>query len=234
VNGRNFVGRSASDFDLGHRFSAFVSKKFKYARQAMATTLSLIYNGQQGAPFSYIYTQSMIGDNGRSAFGDLIYIPTADEVKTMRFNVNTVNSVNYSEADQRVLLEDYIGKNKYLHKHRGQFAERNGDRLPFSHILDLQVQQDFIIKVSKKAYTIQVSYNVSNFTNMLNKDWGRTNFLSFDQYSLIRFDGFVSATNLTPLYKFSPQTGKPWSTSTSSVPGVSARWISQLGARISF
>jgi hypothetical protein len=234
VNGRNFVTRSTSDFDLGHRFSAFLSKKFNYAKNKLATSISLIYNGQQGAPFSYIYTQSIVGDNGRATFGDLIYIPTASELQTMKFNLNTVNGVGYTEAQQRQLFEAYIQGNKYLRNHRGKFAERNGDRLPFSHVVDLQVLQDFNIKLSKKTYTVQLSYNISNFTNMLNRNWGQTYFLNFDQYSLIRFDGFVSATDLTPTFKFSPQTGKPWGLSTSAAPGLSARWISQLGIRINF
>jgi len=234
VNGRNFVTRSTSDFDLGHRFSGFASKKFNYAKNKLATTISLIYNGQQGAPFSYIYQNSMIGDNGRSAFGDLIYIPTTFELQSMIFLSNTVNGITYSQDQQRQLLDGYIRGNKYLRKYRGQFAARNGDRLPYSHTVDLKVQQDFNIKTAKKSYTIQISYNVSNFTNMLNRDWGRTYFLGFDQYSLIQFAGYVSAANLTPQYRFNPQQGKPWGVSTSSAPGLSARWISQLGIRLIF
>lgn len=234
VNGRNFVSRSTSDFDLGHRFSAFVSKKFSYVKNKLATTVSLIYNGQQGAPFSYIYNGSMVGDVSPTTFGDLIYIPTSTELQSMVFLNNTVNGVVYDQAAQRTMFEQYIRGNKYLSKHRGQFAERNGDRLPFSHIIDLQVQQDFNIKISKKTYTVQLSYNVSNFTNMISKKWGQTYFLNFDQYSLVSFAGYVSASNLTPQYRFSPQNGKPWGLSTSSVPGLSARWVSQIGARISF
>lgn len=234
VNGRNFVVRSTSDFDLGHRFSGYVSKKFSYANNALATTISLVYNGQQGAPFSYIYSNSMIGDNGRSTFGDLIYIPTSSDIQSMLFLNNTVSGVTYNQDQQRQMLEQYIQGNKYLNKHRGAFAERNGDRLPFTHILDLQLQQDFNIKVNKKTYTVQLSYNVSNFTNMLNRDWGKTYFLSFDQYSLIQFAGYVSSSNLTPQYRFNPQKGTPWGLSTSAVPGLSARWVSQLGVRVNF
>lgn len=234
VQGRNFVVRSTSDFDLGHRISAYVSKKFSYLQGKMATTVSLVYNGQQGAPFSYIYSNSMIGDNGRSAFGDLIYVPTSSEIQSMSFLSNTVNNVTYTQTEQRQMLDDYIAGNKYLNKRRGQFAERNGSRLPFTNIVDLQIQQDFNVKLGGKTYTVQLSYNVANFTNMLNRNWGKTYFLNFDQYSLIQFAGYVSASNLTPQYRFNPQTGTPWGLSTSSVPGLSARYISQLGLRINF
>jgi hypothetical protein len=234
VNGRNFVRKSISDFDLGHRFYGYVSKKFSYLKEKLATTITLVWNAQQGQPFSYVYSASLVGDRARGETNDLIYIPTAAEVQSMIFLNNTVNNVTFNQAQQRTLLEDYINASKYLRKRRGQFAERNGDRLPWSNLLDLKIQQDFNVKLGDKKYTVQLSYDIYNFTNMLNRHWGQTYFLSNDNYSLIQFAGFVSATNLTPQFRFSPQTGKPWGISTSNAPGLSARWLSQLGIRIIF
>jgi len=234
VNGRNFVGRSRSDFDLGHRFFGYASKRFNYANGRLATTVTLVYNGQQGNPFSYVYSASMVGDRARAETNDLIYIPTTAELQSMTFLNNTINGVVYTPATQRQLLEEYIENNRYLRNNRGKFAERNGDRLPWAHILDLRLAQDFNLKVSGKTYSVQLSYDVANFTNMLNRNWGQTYFLANDNYSLIQFAGYVSATDLTPQYRFNPQTGKPWNISTSTAPGLSARWISQLGLRINF
>jgi hypothetical protein len=73
-----------------------------------------------------------------------------------------------------------------------------------------------------------------NFTNMLNKNWGRIYFLTNDQYLLIRFAGYANSTTLTPQYQFIPFTGKPYSLQTSTAPGNSARWLSQLGVKINF
>ncbi len=234
VNGKNFVKRSISDFDQGHRFVGYLSKKFNYLSKKMATTFTLTFNAQQGQPFSYVYNASLVGDDGRTSTNDLIYIPTAVELQAMTFTANTVNGITYSIPQQKQLLEEYITGNKYLNKRRGQFAERNGDHLPWSQILDLSVRQDFNLKMGKKTYLVQLTYDVYNFTNMLNRNAGQTYFLSNDQYSLIRFAGFVSAANLTPQYQFSPQTGKPWNVSTSNFAGQSARYISQLGLRINF
>lgn len=234
VNGRNFVKLSTSDFDLAHRIYGYVSKKFSYSKEKFATTVSLVLNSQSGQPFSYVYNGSIVGDRARGETNDLIYIPTASEVQSMIFLTNTVNGVAYSQAEQRTLFENYIQGNEYLNKHRGQFSERNGDRLPWQTLLDLKIQQDFNIKLSRKTYTFQISYDVYNFTNMLSKKWGQTYFLANDAYALVQFAGFVSPTNLTPQYRFSPQTGKPWGLSTSNSPGLSARWISQLGIRVIF
>jgi hypothetical protein len=234
VNGRNFVPRSTSDFDLGHRFFAYVSKKFNYLQNKLGTTITLTYNGQQGQPFSYVYSASLVGDRSRFETNDLIYIPSSVDLQAQTFTTNTVNGIAYSPAQQKELLEKYIQDNKYLNKHRGQFAERNGDRLPMQHIIDLSLKQDINLKLGKKTYQLQVSYDVYNFTNMLNRDWGKTYFLTNDNYSLIQFTGFVSATNLTPQFRFNPQPGTPYNVSTSTQPGLSARWISQLGFRINF
>jgi hypothetical protein len=233
VNGKNFVQRTISDFDQGHRFVGYFSKKFTYWNKRMATTITLTYNGQQGNPFSYVYNASIIGDNGRTSTNDLIYIPTQADLAQMTFTNNTVNGVVYTVAQQKQLLEDYIQGNKYLRKRRGQFAERNGDHLPWTHIVDLSVRQDFNLKMGKKTYQIELTGDVYNFTHMLNHNWGQTYFLSNDQYALIRFTGFTANT-FTPNYQFSPQTGKPWGVSTSNVPGLSARYLAQIGVRLNF
>lgn len=234
VDGRNFTRLSTSDFDIGHRISAYVSKQFVYANKSMSTTITLFYNGQSGNPFSYVYRSSPVNDQASSENNDLIYIPTATELAGMTFLSNTVNGVTYTPDQQKAALESYIQNDKYLSKNRGEFAERNGRRLPFTNILDLKLEQRFNIKVSGRTYTVAVSYDVYNFTNMLNKDWGRTWFLSNDNYQLIQFAGYTSSSNLTPRYRYTPTAGTPWGISTSLFPGYTARWISQLGFRISF
>lgn len=237
VNGRNFMTRSRSDFDLGHRINGYVSKTFNYANKRFATTISLVYIGQSGNPFSYVYRNAITNDNGTAESNDLIYVPTAAEVSTMLFDNVTVNGVVFNAATQARMLNDYIEGNKYLRKRRGKFAERNGDRLPFTNNLDLKIQQDINFKIGGKKYQVQLSYDVFNFGNMLNPDWGRTFFLANDNFQLLQFNGYTATSlgPLTPRYTFRPQNGaKPWGLSTSTAPGISARWVSQVGARINF
>jgi TonB dependent receptor len=237
VNGQNNLDRTTSDFDAAHRITAYIAKKFTYANNKLATTISMTYQGQSGAPFSYVYRNSIVKGYGRTEGNDLIFIPTTAQLQTMIFDVNTVGGVAYSAQQQRDLLDAYISNNKYLSKNRGQYAARNGDRLPFSHLLNLKIQQDFNVKLAKRTYGLQLSYDVFNFANMLDHNAGKQYFLSNDQYQLVTFNGFVSNTNLTPRYQFNPQTandGKPYGLSTSSQPDYSARWISAITARINF
>ncbi|MBS1921314.1 MAG: TonB-dependent receptor [Bacteroidetes bacterium] len=234
VNGKNFADRSVSDFDLRHRINAALTKKFNYGK--WSTLITLIYNGQSGSPFSYVYNGSMINDDGNpsqtNSNADLIYIPTKADLNNMTFLANSNNDP--SPQQQKDALNDFIESDKYLRKHRGEFAERNGARLPFTNTIDLRLQQDFKIKLNKKETTISIIYDVFNFTNMLNKKWGRLYFLPNDNFSLITFAGFSDPNTLTPQYKFTPLNGKPWSVQSSTAPGNSARWISQLGIKINF
>jgi hypothetical protein len=232
VNGKNYASRSTSDFDLGHRFFTSLTKTFTFSKNKYSTLVTIFYNGQSGSPYSYLYIGSMVNDNGKKSNTDLIYIPTSNDLVNMTF-LSYTNSTNvtYTPQKQKEFLNDFIESDKYLRKHRGRFAERNGARSPFTHVIDLRFQQDFNIRLNKKDLRLSVIYDVFNFTNMLNKKWGRI--YSSDNFPLINFAGFSNTTTLSPQYQFSND-GKPWSVQSSTAPGSSARWISQLGFRINF
>jgi outer membrane receptor for ferrienterochelin and colicin len=233
VNGRNFIGLSKSDFDLGHRIFAFASKKFTYAKKALATTFSLVYTGQSGNPISYVYgSNGFVRDAAPSGgfTSDLVYVPTKAEISQMTFLSNTIGTRTYTPAEQAAAFDAFIDNNKYLNKRRGQYSERNGDRLPFTHVIDLKIAQDFNIKIGSKKYQIQVTYDVFNFTNMISRRWGRNYFVSNDQVRLLNFFGTPQA----PQYRFNPEFTNPYNLSITPIPAYSSRWVSQLGVRINF
>lgn len=257
VNGRNNITRSTSDFDQGSRIFAYASKKFTYAKKSLATTISLVYTGQSGAPFSWVYSGSVTRDDASAGgFGgnDLLYIPTSADIQTYLANnqilSNTTGGVTYSPAQQAAALETYIQSNRYLSRHRGEFADRNADRLPFTHIVDLKIAQDVNINFGKNRYQFQVTFDMFNFSNFLNREWGRNYFLGNDQFAAITFAGYVNAstatpsttpsypagTTLIPTYRFNPTfVGRtPWGVSSSAIPSLASRWIGQLGIRFNF
>ena len=235
VNGRNSLGLSASDFDQSHRILSTLSRKFTYLKGKLATTISLTYIGQSGSPLSYTYgTQSMTRDDGTGGGNDLIYIPNAVELQAQTFLSNTVGTTTFTPQQQKDALEAYIQKDKYLSKNRGKFADRNGARLPFTHNLDLKIQQDFTLKLGKNTYQLQLTWDIYNFTNLINRDWGKQYFAGNDQFGLINFAGYVAATNLTPQYRFNPTITNPYNFNNSATPGYANRWVSQVGLRFNF
>lgn len=232
VNGRNYIGRTTSDFDLGHRVYAYASKTFNYLKNRLSTTITLDYTGQTGNPYSYTMTGNINGDNVN--FNDLMYIPTATEVQQMTFLNNTTGGVTYTTDQQKALFEDYIQSDKYLREHRGEFAGRNEARLPFVNLFTLKLQQDYNLKVGPNTYKLQVIYDMFNVGNFLNRDWGRQYFANFDQVQVLQFAGFRSGTTV-PQYRFTPvSSGRAYSVSDGVNTFNSSRWSSQLTFRVTF
>lgn len=228
VNGSNVIpGVTRSDFEQGSRVMANSSIKFKWNKN-MKTTLGLYYEGAQGTPFSYVYN-----DNGR-ILGDtfqnsaLAYIPA----NRSEINLVTVTGNALTPDQQWAALDAFISGNKYLNSRRGKYAERNGDRLDWSHVVDLKLAQEFKINVGNKSHKLEFTADVFNFTNMLNKNWGRRYFASNDQALLLQQVGFL-ANGTTPTFNFNPNVAN----SINQIDDVglqSARWQMQVGARYSF
>jgi outer membrane receptor for ferrienterochelin and colicin len=235
VNGRNFLDRTQSDNSVGHRIFAFASKKFTYANKKLYTTVSLVYSGQSGQPFSYVYSGANPPVRDGQTNNDLIFIPTATQLQAMTFTPTNFGGTTYTEQQQRDAFESYISKDKYLSKHRGGYAERNGDRTPFTHNLDLKLTQGLTLKFGGKTYSAEIGYSMFNFTNFLNRDWGRQYVVNFDNFGLLGFS-YASATNLTPRYTFDPRNAitPPYTLYPRYNPSYTARWMSQLEFRIKF
>ncbi len=237
VNGRNYLTPSRSDFSTGHRIFAWINRKFTYAHKKMSTTLSISYRGQSGSPFSYVYNNnSVTRDDVRSGFYDLLYVPTKDDLGGMIFLPNTVNGITYTPQQQKEALETYISLDSYLQSRRGNYAERNGCRTPFTHVIDFKITQDIVLKFSHKFYRVQLTCDMFNVANFINPNWGKKYFLPNDNFSLIDFVGYLSETDLTPQYRFDPGLllTTPWKTSNSKTPAYSAYWSCQFGLRLTF
>jgi hypothetical protein len=234
VSTRNSLPLSTSDFDLGHRVFALVSKKFTYAKEHVSTTIAFSYNGQSGNPYSYTMSnRSFIGDGVTN--NDLMYIPASrSEMDQMTFVTRlsgaaaAVPGANAADiVAQKDQFETFILSDKYLRKHRGQFSERNGARAPFTNIVDMSITQEFSMKVGKVRHAISARFDMFNFTNFLDKNAGRQYFFNFDQAQVLSFEGF---SGTTPTYKFF----KPANNKVGAISDPASRWNGQVTIRYSF
>jgi len=184
VNGKNAnPGIQRTGFSVGSRITANVSYEHEW-NDNVKSTLSLFYAGEQGTPFTYLYTNSLDDDNrGTNLLNDdsrdnaLIYIPRdASEINLVPI-LDGDGNVTATPQQQWEALNSYIESSDYLSGRRGQYAERNGERGPWSHIVDLKFLQDFSLDFNNKKHTFQLSFDIFNFTNLINKDWGRRPFI---------------------------------------------------------
>jgi hypothetical protein len=232
LNGLNKLDLSYSDFDMGHRVLAFLSYRAEYATN-FASTFSLVYNGQSGQRFSYVYNdKGNLNGEGENP-GNLIWIPKDQGEINLVDILNADGTVKTTAAAQWESLNKFIESDKYLSDNRGSYAERNGARLPFESIIDFKFAQDFYLNAGGKKHTLQLTFDIFNFTNMLNKEWGARRYITNDAYTLITFTKF-DTDGTTPLFNYTGKTSVDDIYNYGDSGVISSRWQGQIGIRYSF
>ncbi|MFT7158636.1 MAG: hypothetical protein ACI8Q1_003669 [Parvicella sp.] len=215
VNGKNSnLPVSRSDFAAGSRIVSQLTYEHVW-NDNLKSTFGLFYDGRQGSPSSYVYRNSddLQQDDSRG-YTSLIYVPTdASDIN--------LTSNNYAALDA------FIEGDDYLKTRRGNYTERNAQLGPWSHIVDLKFVQEF--KLDKNA--LQVSFDIFNFTNLINKDWGKLNTRG-SSIELLEFEGF-EADDTTPTFSFDESSAGNIDRIDDS--GLqSSRWQMQMGIRYLF
>lgn len=233
VRGLNHLDLSYSDFDMGSRVLAFVSYRLEYANN-FASTFSLVYNGQSGQRYSYVYNDNYGRlNNERENAGNLIWIPANQSEINLVDVVDNDGNVTLTAAEQWNNLNSFIESDKYLSENRGGYAERNGARLPFESVIDFKFVQDFNFKVVGKTQTFQLTFDIFNFTNLLNPEWGIRRYITNDALQLIKFTGFEN-DGTTPKFNYTGSGDVEDVYNVSDVGIYGSRWTSQIGVRYLF
>ncbi len=231
VRGSNNVEVGFSPFDVRSRIVGMVSYRKEYLNH-LATTVSLFYNGQSGTPFSYVYNRDLNRESNRlNESYDLIYVPAnASEILFKEGEGRTA-------AQQWDDLNAFIEADDYLSTRRGQYAERNAARTPFTHQFDIKILQDIFTNIGGKRNTLQLSLDIFNVGNLLNKDWGRQYDWGFgssyfdNTFRLLRLEEYTA--NNTPVFSFDPvRNNEPYNTNDAPIGG--SRWVGQIGIRYIF
>ncbi len=239
--GSKAMSDNPNDFTIGnsnnympHRIIASVVYKKDFIK-GQTTSIGLVYDGSPNFATSYTVgsasnaTESINGDGNSS--NDLMFVPaTADQIKL----VNASGGDTRTQTELWNQLSAFIAGNPYLFSRRGQFAERNGYVLPWTHKLDLNFTQDVTFVTGKEKHTLRFTADIYNFTNLLNKDWGvyyiptTTSPLVFQR---------MDTDGRTPIYTF------PYLDAVNKVPftrahrpstGLGSRYQIQLGVRYLF
>ena len=231
VNGNNDLPLSFSNENLRNKFVGLVGFRKEYGKKlGGATSLTLGYIGQESGALSYFVAGDLNGDRVNN--NDLIFVP--NKGSDIKFAPLTVSGVTYTPEQQQDAFEKYIQQDPYLSTRRGQYAERGALSLPYLHRLDFSVVQDFNILVKGEKNSLQVRFDILNFGNMLNDDWGVSQRATNTQILTS-----PSIVNGEPVYKFATQKLADGSTvllrdTYSKNSSVFDVWTGQLGLRYIF
>jgi len=231
------------NFYLPHRVLAYASYRIEYAKY-FASSIGLVFEAAPSGSGSYTYNGD-VNNDGTGGNNDLIYIPK-DQNDIVLVPVNTGGgTITDTRTPAQIWgqLNNFISQDAYLSKHRGQYAERNAVVFPWFKRVDLNLTQDFYVKSGKDKHTLRVTFDVINFGNMLNKNWGAYKiFTSGSTFapvlsSFLKYEGTVSATNPTPRYSFpylDPANQIPVTSTFKDDPSIFSRWQAQIGIRYLF
>lgn len=223
------LGYSAGSFP--DRILLQVAYRKEYAK-CMASSIGVVY--QRYMPFRYSYTYNGDVNNDSYAFNDLVYVPKSmDDIRIVKKAGDLRTNEQIWAELQRFILQD-----PYLKKHRGEYTERNGAKAPYVNQVDLNFTQDFFVQMKNgKRNTIRFSFDIQNFLNLLNKDWGvqQTTVLGNQQYQFLEMTEKPSAANnWTPGFTFPLNNGERLSSTFEDYISSSSRWSMQFGVKYMF
>jgi hypothetical protein len=136
-----------------------VSYKIPWSNNALksGTLINLFYNGFTPYGNSFAYSNDMNGDGIGS---DLIYIPKEK------------GDIKFVSAEDEEAFFKFLEQDKYLSKHKGQYAEAYAARAPWVNRFDLRLTREYYFNVGGSKNTLQFSIDWLNFGNAINSEWG--------------------------------------------------------------
>lgn len=209
---------SISNYDTRDKIVAGATRQFEFIRDAK-TTISLIYEGRTGRPYSWVFKGDANGD-GYTA-NDLFYVPSGPDDARVRWT-------NTAERDAFFAFVNNSG----LAEYRGAVVSRNSERAPWVQTFDLRVAQEIPLHGRVKA---ELFANVINFANFFDDSWGIVEEVVFAyrrQVAGTTYDPAANGGQGQYVYTFNADTldGVPTVADETSA----SRWQIQIGARVKF
>ena len=236
VNGANSAELSYTNYVMPNHLIAAASYRIEYLK-FLGTSVSLFYDGEAAGRFSYVYSSNIVRDGAGS--NNLIYVPKdPSEITFVNYTftpAGTTTPVTWTAQEQSDAFFAYINQDKYLKHRMGKYAERNGAILPWVNRFDLQIKQDFFVNVAGKRNTIQLSLDIQNVGNLIDKNWGivpaynQNNILVMTNNSAV-----VSGGAVAPTFRLNPYNNAMLSKTFYNTLSYASTYSMQFGIRYIF
>jgi len=230
VNGANSPELSYASYVTPNKIISSVSYRFEYLK-SMGTSVSVFYEGGSTGRFSYVYSNNVVRDGAGN--NNLIYVPR--DPSEITFVNRTVNTYVWTAQAQSDAFFAYINQDKYLRSRKGKYAERNGAVMPWRNQFDVKIMQDFFVNVKGKRNTIQVSLDILNFANLLDKHWGLLQ--SYRQGNILtqsNVSSIVPGGSVKPTFQLNPYNNTMMPNTFINNISYSSTYSMQLGFRYIF
>lgn len=171
--------------------------------------------GSGGSPYGFTVNSNRSANGDFNLRNDVAYIYDPADPGTPE---------NIRDAYNEILSNEDIPEHykEYLRDNFGRFAERNGGKNPFRATVDLRAA--YKLTLPKSKHGLEITADLFNFANLLNKEWGVTNNYSREN----RLMGITGFDQDTQSYIYSVNSG------VANEPINGTPWRLQMGIRYTF
>lgn len=219
---------SRSNYEIRDRFTGVLSWRKAFFGDNN-TSVSVFYEGRSGKPYSWGFRNDANGDGYTN---DLFYVPNGPGDVAFSGIRNAQGQFTTTPAQMEAAFFTWLNQNPDLARFAGQVAPRNTATSPFVNTFDVSIKQELPgFFAGNKA---EISFDILNFGNLLNKDWGQTYEVGFP---LNRGVALATGTDAQGryIYNFDPAlvTAEGLYDNQDQTKGIS-RWQVQVGFRYKF
>lgn len=192
------------------------------------TSFGLFFEAKDGRPFSWTFANDMNGD--ATSGNDLLYVPKGPGSGEVIFRAASGSTLSAAAAEQK--FWNVVETSDALKEARGSVVKRNSDFSPVTNQFDVRISQE-VPGFAKKHKGI-ISFDILNVGNLLNKEWGKINEVSFRDRNgglvrqFVNFAGIDTATG-----KMVYAVNDPTDLTTKQNKGES-QWAVQITAKYEF
>ena len=208
---------SYSQFDIPNRVM-FVANYTspRYAAGKLQTVVGLVYNGSNSMRYSLAMNEAKDYNGDGYRGNSLLYIPTESELAQM----------NFASEDDRAKFGAFIEGDSYAKNHRGQYADRNSNLGKWENRVDLHIAEN-IFYLKNRSGKVQLTLDVLNFANLLNKKWGASYADDLWALQVLKVNSVTNSNGVaTPTFSYNNQS--------LYANSLMSRWHMQIGCKVTF
>jgi hypothetical protein len=201
----------------------------------LKTGITVFYSGDNQSRYSYSYSSDF---NRDGQVNDLIYVPKdASEITFLPIAAgnSAYGGKAFTAEEQSQIFFDLINNDKYLSSRKGQYAERNGAKLPWRNQFDLRITQDILRDIAGTKNGLQIFVDIFNVGNLLNNAWGTYDTSIGNLLTPANTSSLVPGGAVKPTFRLNANNGNIINGKTyRKNESISSTYYLQFGARITF
>lgn len=219
---------SLSNTNIRDRIVGTLSREFHWISRA-PTTVSLVYQGRTGHPYSWVFRGDANGDG--FTFNDLFYVPTGPDDPKVRWSTLAGGTPTAGQAAERDAFFAFVNSSS-LKNFMGSHPSRNSEVSPWTQTVDIKIVQELPVyrKVKSELYM-----NLINLGNLIKKSWGLQDEVPFSYRRGVAGATYDAAANGGQgqwIYTYNANTLDPVPITANDTPV--SRWQVQAGVRLKF